>query len=393
MGFLGFSKSNPRSYWIAGAIALIIILTIILKKLADYLDYCKRNKQLSKTKPDEENQVDDKSMDSSIDSNATIRTYALEELKMATKDFKIRIGVGATSYVYLAEFGDGRLGAVKRVMEGRGGKTKMFLDEVSVLLRISHPNLVGLMGFCLDKGNLLQSPTCLYRLFLLLHLSIKAGEQLLLLEYVPNKSLFERMHTNHGQSSGTLSWSNRLNIALDVARAIDYLHSVADPPVIHRDIKSSNILLINDDHAKLADFGLCKLGNDVISASTPTKVKGSLGYVDTYYLNTGLVSPGSDVYSFGVLLLELITGLKSVQGSMTLAEWTEDCRKNENVEVLIGMLDPKLNGNVDIEQLRVLVDVANSALLENSEARPTMTQIVHKISSCMESQSVPMLPV
>ncbi|KAM3322612.1 putative receptor-like serine/threonine-protein kinase [Capsicum chacoense] len=370
MGFLWFSKSNPRSYWIAGAIALIIILTIILKKLADYLDYCKRNKQLSKTKPDEENQVDDKSMDSSIDSNATIRTYALEELKMATKDFKIRIGVGATSYVYLAEFGDGRLGAVKRVMEGRGGKTKMFLDEVSVLLRISHPNLVGLMGFCLDKG-----------------------EQLLLLEYVPNKSLFERMHTNHGQSSGTLSWSNRLNIALDVARAIDYLHSVADPPVIHRDIKSSNILLINDDHAKLADFGLCKLGNDVISASTPTKVKGSLGYVDTYYLNTGLVSPRSDVYSFGVLLLELITGLKSVQGSMTLAEWTEDCRKNENVEVLIGMLDPKLNGNVDIEQLRVLVDVGNSALLENSEARPTMTQIVHKISSCMEPQSVPMLPV
>ncbi|XP_006359973.1 probable receptor-like protein kinase At1g49730 [Solanum tuberosum] len=364
MGFLGFSKSNPRSYWIASAIALVIILLIILKKLIVYLD-CEGNKQLAKTKPDEENQV-------SVDSNGTIiRTYALEELKMATKDFKIRIGVGATSYVYLAEFGDGRLGAVKRVMEERGGETKMFLDEVSVLLRISHPNLVGLMGFCLDKG-----------------------EQLLLLEYVPNKSLFERMHTYHGQSSGTLSWSNRLNIALDVARALDYLHSVADPPVIHRDVKSSNVLLNNDDHAKLADFGLCKLGNDVISATTPTKVKGSLGYVDTYYLNTGLVSPKSDVYSFGVLLLELITGLKSVQGSMTLAEWTEECRKNnENVEVLSGMLDPKLNGNVDIQQLRVLVDVANSSLLENCEARPNMTQIVYKISSCMEPQCVHELPV
>ncbi|CAN4076417.1 unnamed protein product [Withania somnifera] len=264
-------------------------------------------------------------MDSGTDSDATIITYALEELKMATKDFKIRIGVGATSYVYLAEFGDGRLGAVKHVMEESGGKTKMFLDEVSVLLRISH----------------------------------KLGEQLLLLEYVPNKILFERTHTYHGQSSGTLSWSNRLNIALDVARALEYFHSVADPPVIHRDITSSNILLIDDDLPKLADFGLCKLGNDVISAMTPTKVKGSLGYVDTYYLNTGLVSPRSDVYSFGVLLLELITGLKSVQGSMTLAEWTEECRKNEDMEVLIGMLDPKLNGNVDIEQLRVLVDVAN----------------------------------
>ncbi|XP_055822193.1 probable receptor-like protein kinase At1g49730 [Solanum dulcamara] len=359
MGFHGFSKSNPRIYWIAsGIVALVIIVTIMLKKLITvYLDCCKGSKQLSKTKPDEEMK--------------SIRTYALEELKMATKDFKIRIGVGATSYVYLAEFGDGRLGAVKRVMEERGGKTKMFLDEVSVLLRISHPNLVGLMGFCLDKG-----------------------EQLLLLEYVPNKSLFERMHTYHNQSSVTLSWSNRLNIALDVARALDYLHSVADPPVIHRDVKSSNILLINDDHAKLADFGLCKLGNDVVSATTPTKVKGSLGYVDTYYLNTGLVSPKSDVYSFGVLLLELITGLKSLQGSMTLAEWTEECRKNENVELLIGMLDPKLNGNVDIEQLRVLIDVANSALLENSEARPNMTHIVYRISSCMEShQPIPELPV
>lgn len=150
MGFLGFSKSNPRSYWIASAIVLVIILIIILKKLIVYLD-CKGNSQLSKTKPDEENQV-------SVDSNGTIRTYALEELKMATKDFKIRIGVGATSYVYRAEFGDGRLGAVKRVMEERGGETKMFLDEVSVLLRISHPNLVGLMGFCLDKGNQLQFP-------------------------------------------------------------------------------------------------------------------------------------------------------------------------------------------------------------------------------------------
>lgn len=81
-----------------------------------------------------------------------IRTYALQELKTATADFKFRIGVGATSFVYLAELGGGRFGAVKRVMEERGGSRKMFLDEVSVLLRISHPNLVGLLGFCLDKG-------------------------------------------------------------------------------------------------------------------------------------------------------------------------------------------------------------------------------------------------
>ncbi|KAK9277205.1 hypothetical protein L1049_006744 [Liquidambar formosana] len=231
---------------------------------------------------------------------------------------------------------------------------------------------------------------------------IEAGEQLLLLEYVPNKSLFDRMHTHRGQSFGILTWSNRMSIALDVARALDYLHSQADPPIIHRDVKSSNILLIDNDHAKLADFGLCKLGhNDSNNNSptpplTPSGVKGSFGYIDTSYLKTGRVSPKSDVYSFGVLLLELITGLKSTQGSITLPEWTEDSRTKSaaDVGVLVGMLDPKLNGNANIQQLRVLIDVANIALLENSEGRPDMSQIVHRILTCMEPYQLQLeLPV
>lgn len=220
------------------------------------------------------------------------------------------------------------------------------------------------------------------------------GEQLLLLEYVPNNSLFDRMHTPQGQSTGILSWSNRLSIALDIAYALDYLHSVADPAVIHRDIKSSNVLLINDDHAKLADFGLCKLGNDAQSAHTPIAVKGSLGYVDTNYLNTGIVSPKSDVYSFGVLLLELITGLRSLQGSFTLAEWTEEYRKSDNVNILLGMVDPKLRGEVNTEQLRVLVDIANQALVGKSEGRPDMMQIAYRISNCIKMQpETELLPV
>ncbi|XP_057772663.1 probable receptor-like protein kinase At1g49730 [Salvia miltiorrhiza] len=374
MWFLGFSTSNRRSYLVMGAIAMVIILTVIVRKWAIYLE---SNDRRSSGKI-----VDKSDVDHSLQGNqkarvrpcaSSIRTYALEELKVATSDFRIRIGVGATSYVYLAELGDGRFGAVKRVLEERGGSQKMFLDEVSVLLRISHPNLVGLLGFCLEKG-----------------------EQLLLLEYVPNKSLFDRMHTRQGHYSGTLTWQNRVSVALDIAYALDYLHSVADPPVIHRDIKSSNVLLINDDHAKLADFGLCKLGSHAQRAHTPIAVKGSLGYIDTIYLDTGIVSPKSDVYSFGVLLLELITGMKSLQGSSTLAEWTEEYRGSDDVEIMVKMLDPKLKlGDVNVEQLKLLVDVANVALVEDCEARPDMTQIAYRIATCMEIQPQlqPDLPV
>lgn len=343
---------------------MVIFLTIILWKWAVYVDSRAKARSLATVQNNKDIEL------SSLSTTKSIRTYALEELKGATRDFRIRIGVGATSYVYLAELGDGQFGAVKRVMEERGGCQKIFLDEVSILLRISHPNLVALLGFCLDKG-----------------------EQLLLLEYIPNKSLYDRLHTDKGKSSGTLSWASRLSIALDIAYALDYLHSVADPPVIHRDVKSSNILLINDDHAKLADFGLCKLGYDSYSAQTPTIIRGSLGYVDTNYLNTGLVSPKSDVYSFGVLLLELITGMKSLQGSMTLAELTSECRRHHDVDVMIGMLDPKLNGQVNVEQLRVVVHVANTALLENSISRPNMSEIAYRISHCMENSSETDLPV
>lgn len=146
MWFLGFSTAHTRSFLIIGAILLVILFTILLRKLVVHID--SREDPQGGEKP----QDGSKAM-CSLSCTAIIRTYALEELKCATRNFRVRIGIGATSYVYLAELGDGRLGAVKRVMEERGGSKKMFLDEVSVLLRISHPNLVGLLGFCLEAGN------------------------------------------------------------------------------------------------------------------------------------------------------------------------------------------------------------------------------------------------
>ncbi|XP_047325061.1 probable leucine-rich repeat receptor-like protein kinase At5g49770 [Impatiens glandulifera] len=365
-----FNVFSEREFWAIVAVVVVCLLTLLLRWWKTELAR-KHEVDLSSKKPSVKEILAAPEQNSPVLRGkccldvVMTRTFGVEEVRAATKNYRIRIGVGATSYVYLAELEGGRLAAVKRVMEEKGGSKKVFLDEVSVLLRISHPNLVAMLGFCFDKG-----------------------EQLLVLEYMPNKSLFDRMHTKYGQSRGVLSWSNRMTIALDVARALDYLHSVADPPVIHRDVKSSNVLLVDDSRAKLADFGLCKLGHDPQTAQTPTIIKGSFGYLDNNYLNTGRVSPKSDVYSFGVLLLELITGLRSTQGSTTLAEWTQERRiRSDDPEILAGLLDPKLKGDANLEQLKVLIDIVNLALIDISGARPDMSYITSRISNCLESSN------
>lgn len=161
MWLLGFSTTNPGKLWVIPAIIMVIFFTVMLRKFAVYLEAQARAVAVAsngETQTDLEKGGQDhiisRTKCSMWCTEGVIRTYALEELKMATRDFRIQIGFGATSFVYLAELGDGRFGAVKRVMEEKGGSRKIFLDEVSVLLRISHPNLVGLLGFCLDKGNL-----------------------------------------------------------------------------------------------------------------------------------------------------------------------------------------------------------------------------------------------
>lgn len=153
--FSGFLSTNRRNLCIIGAIILIIIITIMLRRWAVYLENKDQEEKSCYQKSEDGKSISKSCFISSCSS--VVKTYTFEELKEATRDFRIRIGVGATSFVYLAQLEDGRFAAVKRVMEDRGGSKKMFLDEVSILLRISHPNLVGMMGFCLEQG---MSNTC-----------------------------------------------------------------------------------------------------------------------------------------------------------------------------------------------------------------------------------------
>ncbi|KAJ6937980.1 hypothetical protein NC652_012307 [Populus alba x Populus x berolinensis] len=144
MWLFGFSTKHPRKLWIIGAISLVILVITALRRYFMHLDHKKTSDDgdhRCSTAVQVTGRVVEQEAVVTKWCPGVIRTYALEELKMATRDFRIRIGVGATSFVYLADLGDGRFGAIKRVMEDRGGSKKIFLDEVSILLRISHPNL------------------------------------------------------------------------------------------------------------------------------------------------------------------------------------------------------------------------------------------------------------
>ncbi|KAH9603833.1 hypothetical protein KSS87_005953 [Heliosperma pusillum] len=213
--------------------------------------------------------------------------FSLEDIQKATKNFSEAniIGEGGFGTVFKGQLLDGTLVAVKRARKNLLDKRTIqeFRSEILAFSKIEHLNLVKFYGY-------------------LEHLA----EKIIVVEYVGNGTLFEQLHANQGYAFGL---GERLDIAIDVAHAVTYLHSYNDPPIIHRDIKASNVLITDKFRAKVADFGLARLvpdGDDVTHIST--HIKGTVGYMDPEYMKTYQLTEKSDVYSFGVLLVELVTG-------------------------------------------------------------------------------------
>lgn len=238
------------------------------------------------------------SMSSSKRSDKT-ETFSLSELASGANNFspKNQIGAGSFGIVYKGKLLDGREVAIKRGETST--KTKKFQEketafdsELSLLSRLHHKHLVGLLGFCQEKD-----------------------ERLLVYEYMSNGALYDHLHgkNNTEKTSSILnSWKMRIKIALDAARGIEYLHNYAVPPIIHRDIKSSNILLDSNWTGKVSDFGLSLLGPKSDQESVSTKAVGTVGYIDPEYYALNELTTKSDVYSLGVVVLELLTGKKAV---------------------------------------------------------------------------------
>ncbi|KAG0578742.1 hypothetical protein KC19_4G046800 [Ceratodon purpureus] len=221
-----------------------------------------------------------------------VRKYTWEEILVMTNNNRVELGKGGFGPVYFGELADGRKVAVKILSATSHQGTREFLNEVDLLSRVNHGNLVKLVGYC-------QEP-----------------EQVLVYEFAEEGTLREHLHGGKRAQTTNFNWKIRLNIAVNSACGLEYLHNGCRPSIIHRDIKSSNILLTKSMYAKVADFGLSKLGadeGDITKTHVSTMVKGTVGYIDPDYFTSNQLTFKSDVFSFGVVLLEIVTGRKPIQ--------------------------------------------------------------------------------
>ncbi|XP_062106364.1 proline-rich receptor-like protein kinase PERK8 [Humulus lupulus] len=288
--------------------------------------------------------------------------FLYEELLQATNGFSAKnlLGEGGFGCVYKGVLVDGREVAVKQLKIGGGQGEREFRAEVEIISRVHHRHLVSLVGYCISDH-----------------------QRLLVYDYVPNDTLHYNLH---GEGRPVMSWEMRVKVAAGAARGIAYLHEDCHPRIIHRDIKSSNILLDNNYEAQVADFGLAKLALDSNTHVT-TRVMGTFGYMAPEYATSGKLTEKSDVYSFGVVLLELITGRKPVDGSQplgdeSLVEWARplltQALDTNNFEELV---DSRLEQNYkDIELFR-MIEAAAACVRHSATKRPRMGQVVRALDS------------
>ncbi|CAA7409834.1 unnamed protein product [Spirodela intermedia] len=268
-----------------------------------------------------------------------------------------KIGEGGFGTVYKAVLPDGRVVAVKRAKKEHFASLRTeFSNEVDLLAKIEHRSLVKLVDY-IDQEN----------------------EKIIITEYVPNGTLREHLDGQHGK---ILSFSERLEIAIDVAHGLTYLHLYAEKTIIHRDVKSSNILLTENLRAKVADFGFARTSpTDNDQTHISTKVKGTVGYLDPEYYRTYQLTPKSDVFSYGILLLEILSGRRPVDGKRPPSEritvkWAIKIFREGNVQ---DILDPLLSETLDGGVLRRILSLAFRCAANTRVNRPAMKEVVEEL--------------
>nr|DAD42623.1 TPA_asm: hypothetical protein HUJ06_000853 [Nelumbo nucifera] len=285
------------------------------------------------------------------------KIFTAEELEKATDNYDVSrvLGRGGYGTVYKGILPDNRSVAIKKSKIVDESQIEQFVNEVIILSQINHRNVVKLLGCCLET----EVPLLVY-------------------EFVTNGTLFHHIHDEGNKSS--LPWENRLSIAAQVASALAYLHSAASPPIIHRDIKSTNILLDDNYMAKVSDFGASRLV-PLDQTQFTTLVQGTMGYLDPEYLHTSQLTEKSDIYSFGVVLVELLTGRQVLsfdrpEQERNLAMHFVTLMKEDKVDEI---LEDRVMSECDRDQLKEVTILAKRCLKLNEEERPSMMEVAMEL--------------
>ncbi|KAL2319969.1 hypothetical protein Fmac_028938 [Flemingia macrophylla] len=298
------------------------------------------------------------------------RKFSSSELKKATKGFSEEIGRGAGGTVYKGVLSDNRVVAIKRLHEVANQGESEFLAEVSIIGRLNHMNLIGMLGYCAEGK---------YRL--------------LVYEYMENGSLAQ----NLSSKSNVFDWKNRYEIALGTARGLSYLHEECLEWILHCDIKPQNILLDSDYQPKVADFGLSKLLNrNNLDNSTFSRIRGTRGYMAPEWVFNLPITSKVDVYSYGIVVLEMITG-RSPTAGVQITELESDSPHHERLVTWVRekrrkgcdvgsswvgqIIDPALGSNYDVNKMEILATVALECVEEEKDVRPSMSQVVERLQS------------
>ncbi|KAK8935668.1 putative receptor-like protein kinase [Platanthera zijinensis] len=302
-------------------------------------------------------------------SGCTLLQFTFQELKSATGNFRPDsiLGEGGFGYVFKgwieensttpAKPGTGVTVAVKSLKPDALQGHREWVAEIDFLGQLHHPNLVRLVGYCIEDD-----------------------QRLLVYEFMPRGSLENHIFRSMS-GSFPLPWSNRIKIAIGAAKGLAFLHGGAKP-VIYRDFKTSNILLDTEYNAKLSDFGLAKAGPEGDKTHVSTRVVGTYGYAAPEYVMTGHLTSKSDVYSFGVVLLEILTGRRSIDkkrahGEQNLVAWARPFLGDNRR--LLHLVDPHLELNYSVKGVQKVGQIANHCLNRDSKTRPSMDEVVKNL--------------
>ncbi|KAF8027614.1 hypothetical protein BT93_E0507 [Corymbia citriodora subsp. variegata] len=286
------------------------------------------------------------------------RHFTSTEVTGITDNFRTVIGEGGFGKVYLGRLGNGTQVAVKMLSRSSKQGYKEFHVEAQLLMVVHHRNLVSLIGYCEEFENMA-----------------------LICEFMSNGNV--RQHLS-AHNPNVLSWSQRLQIAIDAAQGLEYLHNGCKPPIIHRDLKTANILLNENMQAKICDFGLSKAFVTEQDTHISTRPAGTPGYLDPEYHIFGHLSQKSDIYSFGIVLLELITGqpaiIRSSEDSMHILHWVTPLVERGDIQSIV---DPRLNDQFNIGSARKAVDIAMSCVPTKVVQRADVNRVLSELKECL----------